>query len=97
MIRITLAALALALAAPAMADTTWSGTGPRGGTVAGSGSCAAAQGAVSCSKSGRYTSPAGQVWTNEATRLRTRDGVSVTGRVTGPGGRVTEYSRKRSH
>jgi hypothetical protein len=97
MIRITMTALALAFAVPAMAETTWTGTGPRGGTIAGSGQCGASEGAITCSKTGQYTNPVGQVWTNESTRVRTRNGITVNGSVTGPGGRVTEFNRNRSN
>ncbi len=98
MFRTTLAALSLATLSltPAMADTTWTGTGPRGGTVEGAGSCSADAGTLTCTRTVRRTGPEGQTWTNEATRVATRDGVSVSGTLTGPGGRQATYTRSRT-
>jgi hypothetical protein len=92
--------LALSLGAlaalPAAADTSWSGTGPRGGTAAGSAACTAGGGAVTCNRTGTATNPWGQSATTRATRVGTADGVTVTGTRTGPAGHSQGFSRERT-
>ena len=76
------------MAAPAMADTTWNLTGPRGGTGQGTASCAAAEGTRSCQSASTYTNPNGKVATKSGTYTGngTEGARSVT--TTGPNGRT---------
>jgi hypothetical protein len=89
--------LALAtLALPAAAETTWSGTGPRGGSYSGSGSCAAGNGSVNCTSTTTAINPYGQTATRQRSRVATEEGVSASTVTTGPAGGSATRSRSRS-
>lgn len=99
MIRITLTAGLLALAAvPATADTTWTRTGPNGGTASGSSACTAGNGTLNCSRAGVYTAPNGETGTRSgsATATRTDTGVSTDWSRTNLRGQTITGSRDRS-
>lgn len=91
-----LSAALLALALPAAAQTSWSGTGPRGGTYAGSGGCATGPGSINCSGASTYTNPFGKTFTRQGNRVATREGVTAESQITGPAGNTTTTLRKRS-
>jgi hypothetical protein len=93
---ILLTAAFAALVSPAFAQTTWSGTGPRGGTVQGSGSCAAGSGALNCQRSTTYTNPYGQSATRNTARVTDSTGTTRTFQTTGPRGRTASGTIKRS-
>lgn len=92
---LTLTAALIALALPAAAETTWTGTGPRGGTYAGSGSCAAGSGSITCNSSTTATNPWGQSATRSGTRVYTGEGVRKSFTTIGPAGRTTTATRER--
>ncbi len=84
-------------ALPAAAESVnWSGTGPNGGTAAGSADCSAADGSVSCTRSRTYTSPVGRTFTAESEAVRSRDGGIRTTTRTGPNGRSGTVTVERS-
>lgn len=85
---LVIAAVLGCLAVPAVAsDFSWTWTGPKGGSAAGSGSCSAAGGTATCNRSGTYTSPAGREVTSVTQATRSRDGGVRTTTRTGPEGR----------
>lgn len=90
-----LAALALSVT-PALAETTWSGTGPRGSTVDGSGSCQRLAGALTCNRSSTVTNPYGQSATRTGSRVTDSTGTTKTFNTTGQNGRTTSTVRKRN-
>lgn len=91
-----LPAVLIVLALPAAAQTSWSGTGPRGGTYAGSGGCTAGDGSLTCSGASTYTNPFGQTFTRQSNRVATREGVTVNTQITGPAGKTATTLRTRS-
>ena len=88
-------ALAL-VAAPALAETTWSGTGARGGTVDGSGSCQRQAGALVCNHASTYTNPYGQTFNRTGSRITDSTGTTRTFTTVGPRGHSTSTVRKRN-
>lgn len=90
-----LTALALTVT-PALAETTWSGTGPRGSTVNGSGSCQAGNASLNCSRTSTVTNPYGQSATRTGSRVTDSTGTTKTFNTTGQNGRTTSTVRKRS-
>jgi|GEM_PF-3300742 len=98
-IRTTLApvaALLLAAASPALADTTWSATGPKGGTAHGTVSCAAGEGTLTCNHAGEFTGPGGQTAKRQGVWTATKDSVHATWTTTGPKGRTVSGERTRT-
>lgn len=83
-------------AAPALAETTWSGTGPRGGTVDGAGSCSRLAGALTCNRTSTLTGPLGQTATRTGSRVTDDTGTTKTFSTTGQAGRSVSTVRKRN-
>lgn len=81
---------------PALAETTWSGTGPRGSTVDGSGSCQRLAGALTCNRMSTITNPYGQTATRTGSRVTDSTGTTRTFVTSGPNGRSTTTVRKRN-
>ncbi len=81
---------------PALAETTWSGTGPRGSTVNGSGSCQAGNASLNCNRSSTVTNPYGQTATRTGSRVTDSTGTTKTFTTTGQNGRSTSTVRKRN-
>lgn len=92
--------IALALTAlagvPAAAESSWTYTGPKGGTAQGAQSCSAGGGTVTCNRSSTATGAYGRTASKNVSRVGTADGVSVTGTRTGFGGGQANWSRQRS-
>lgn len=84
------------LVAPAFAETTWSGTGSRGGTIQGSGSCARGDGALTCNRAATWTGPQGQTATRTGARVSTTSGTTKTFVASGPNGRSATTTRTRN-
>lgn len=81
---------------PALAESTWSGTGPRGSTVNGSGSCQAGNASLTCNRSSTVTNPYGQTATRTGSRVTDSTGTTKTFTTTGQNGRSTSTVRKRN-
>jgi hypothetical protein len=81
------------LAAPAMAETNWTATGPKGGTAAGTTSCSKASGITTCQGNSAYTTPNGKVFQRESTATGTRFGGERVITTTGPNGKVATSTR----
>jgi hypothetical protein len=97
MFRTTLIVFGLTCSAlPALAETTWTRTGPNGGTAQGQVACNVAQGTTTCTGASTYTSPEGRVSTRRSTRIGTPDQVTMTATGTGPRGKTVTTTRIRS-
>lgn len=89
------AALALSVT-PTLAETTWSGTGPRGSTVDGAGTCQTQSGTLSCNRTSTVTNPYGQSATRSGSRVTTSSGTTKAFTTTGQNGRSTSSIRMRN-
>jgi hypothetical protein len=81
-----LCAVTLGTALPALAETTWTGTGPNGGTTTGSRDCSASGGSYACSGQSTYVGPEGRTRTRAWQGTGTRTEGQRTGTVTAPNG-----------
>jgi hypothetical protein len=81
---------------PALAEG-YSGTftGPKGGTSSYSGSCAAGEGNISCTRESLLTGPEGKTAVRKVDRVWTRDKVTTRATTTGEGGRTFKSTRER--
>lgn len=84
------------LAAPALAETDWTVTGPKGGLSTGSTDCSRADGAVTCQGAGTYTSPNGKVYQRKSTASGDRSGGQRVITTTGPNGKSATVTRSWS-
>jgi hypothetical protein len=81
------------LAAPAMAETNWTATGPKGGTATGTTTCTHANGIATCLGNSAYTSPKGKVVQRSATASGNRYGGQRVITTTGPNGKTATATR----
>jgi hypothetical protein len=81
------------MAAPAMAETNWTWTGPKGGSSVGTTSCSYAEGVTSCNSKSTYTNPKGKVFTRESTGSGDRFGGQREITTTGPDGKSATSTR----
>jgi hypothetical protein len=81
------------LAAPAIAETNWSATGPKGGTAAGTTGCSYANGSANCNTSSTYTNPLGQEFKRESASSGNRFGGERVTTTTGPNGNTSTKTR----
>ncbi len=81
------------LAAPTMAETNWTATGPRGGSSVGTTSCSYAGGSTTCQSQSTYTNPKGKVFQRAATGSGNATGGQRIITTTGPDGRVATTTR----
>ncbi len=92
---ILIAAACLSLAGGADARD-WSATGPNGGSVTGSGSCAKGEGSVTCQRASDLTGARGRVYDRGATRTTDAEGTVKTFVTTGARGRSVSSVRTRT-
>jgi hypothetical protein len=81
------------LAAPAMAETNWTATGPKGGTAAGTANCTHANGITTCQGDSTYTNPKGKAFQRSATATGNRFGGQRVITTTGPNGQTATATR----
>jgi hypothetical protein len=81
------------LAAPAMADSTWTWNGPKGGTATGTTSCSNADGTTTCQGSSTYTNPKGKVFERQSIATGDRFGGQRVITTTGPNGKTITATR----
>jgi hypothetical protein len=81
------------LAAPALADRTWTWTGPKGGEASGTTSCSNATGVKTCQGTSTYTSPKGQTFQSQSTATGDRFGGQRVITTTGPNGKTATSTR----
>lgn len=84
------------LAAPAMADTSWTRTGPNGGTSQGTAICTRGDGTLTCQSTSTYTGPNGTVFTRTGSGSATKTTGQRTVTTTGPNGGTTTKTRSWS-
>jgi hypothetical protein len=87
-----IAALGLT-AAPAMAESNWTWTGPKGGSATGTTECARADGMATCQGTSAYTAPKGKVYQRESTATGNRHGGTRVITTTGPNGKTATATR----
>ncbi len=87
-----IAALGL-MAAPAMAESNWTWTGPKGGTAAGTATCTHASATTSCQGNSTYTNPKGKVYQRQSTATGDRFGGQRVITTTGPNGQTATATR----
>jgi hypothetical protein len=81
------------MAAPAMAETNWTATGPKGGTAAGTAHCTHASGVTTCQGNSAYTAPKGKVYQRDSTATGNRYGGTRVITTTGPNGKTATATR----
>lgn len=86
-----------ALVFPVAAQSeTWTGTGPRGVTVTGSGTCVRANATLTCNRAGVVTGPNGRAADHVVNRVTNAAGTVKTLTTTGVRGRSVTSVRTRT-
>lgn len=83
------------LAVPAIAQTTWTAEGARGGSGGGTIECARGDGAVTCQSESAWTGPRGGDWTGSGSRVFEPGQVTGERVATGPLGRERTLNWRR--
>jgi hypothetical protein len=81
------------LAAPAMADSNWTWTGPKGGAAFGTTECSNANGVTTCQGNSTYTTPKGQTFQSQSSASGDRFGGQRVITTTGPDGKTATVTR----